>query len=273
MKEFPDYEKIAESLDRWRLEPSAFRTLRKAEWVVTEKIHGANFCIATNGDTVRCANRRELIAPGEPFFGYEAVRDRVGPKVRALFQGLQVQHPETISLYLYGELFGGGYPHPGVTPTPGVQPIQTGVWYAPDIRFCAFDLRVENAVGKYRYLDYADVVTLCAEAGIFVAAPLFVGKYEVAMAQNNRFDSTVPRALGLPELPPGTNLAEGVVVKPYREIALLTAQGEPVRPVLKRKIREFSEDKRYHEATKWETPAAPTRSPSHRGDAALKSTR
>ncbi len=261
MRDFPGYEKIAESLDRWHLEPSAFRLLRKAEWVVTEKIHGANFCIATDGSTVRCANRREWISPGESFFGYEAARDTIGPKVQALFRGLQAQHLEVVFLYLYGELFGGGYPHPDVAPVPGVQPIQTGVWYAPEVRFCAFDLRVETTAEEYRYLDYADVVTLCRDAGIFVAAPLFIGKYEAAMAQETRFDSTVPRALRLPELPVGTNLAEGVVVKPYRETILRTSEGEPVRPVLKRKIREFSEDKRYHEATKWETLAAPAVSP------------
>ena len=251
MKDFPGYEKIAESLDKWRLEPSAFRLLRKAEWVVTEKMHGANFCLASDGQTVRCANRRAWLAPGELFFGHETVRDALAEKIEALFHCLRAEQTDIACLYLYGELFGGAYPHPDVIPTPGIQPIQTGVWYAPDIRFCAFDLRIENAAGKRRYLDYVEVIKRCTEVGIFAATPLFVGKYEAAMEREIRFDSTIPRVLGLPALPAGTNLAEGVVTKPYREIVLTTENGDTIRPVLKRKITEFAEDKRFHEATKW----------------------
>ena len=261
MNDFPGYEKIAESLDRWRLEPSAFRPTRKAEWVVTEKIHGANFCLAFDGQTVRCANRRAWLEPGEPFFGYETVRDALTEKIAALFHQLQPDQTDMACLYLYGELFGGGYPHLDVTPIPDVQPIQTGVWYAPDIRFCAFDLRVENTAGHRHYLDYAEVIKWCSEVGIFVAAPLFVGKYEAAMEWKIRFDSTVPRALDLPALPAETNLAEGVVIKPYREIVLKTESGDTIRPVLKRKITEFAEDKRFHEATKWQKPVASGVSP------------
>lgn len=257
MKSFPCYEKIAESLGRWHLEPSAYRLLQKAEWVVTEKIHGANFCIATDGATVRCANRRTWLLPGEVFFGYEAVRETTEPKIRELFRHIHAKLPETVRLFLYGELFGGGYPHPDLTPVPGVQPVQTGIWYAPDIRFCAFDLRVENTSGEHHYRDYAEVVKLCADTGIFFAAPLFVGKYEGATEQDIRFDSTIPRSLGLPPLPTGSNPAEGVVIKPYREIPHMTVQGETIRPVLKRKIAEFAEDKRYHKAAKWTKPVAP----------------
>jgi hypothetical protein len=91
--------------------------------------------------------------------------------------------------------------------------------------------------------------------GIFAATPLFLGKYEAAIERTIRFDSTIPCALGLPTLPPGTNFAEGVVIKPYREIALTNAQGETIRPILKRKIEEFAEDKRFHEAAKWDNLA------------------
>ncbi|MES2464026.1 MAG: hypothetical protein V4671_25930, partial [Armatimonadota bacterium] len=131
------------------------------------------------------------------------------------------------------------------------------VWYAPDIHFCAFDLRIEDQDGQRYYLDYSEVVKRCDDAGIFVAAPLFIGKYEAAMDQPLRFDSTLPRALGLPDLPAGANLAEGMVIKPYREVEIRNDKGEIIRPVLKRKIREFAEDSRYHEAVKWEKPAYP----------------
>jgi Rnl2 family RNA ligase len=181
--------------------------------------------------------------------------------VRELFRRVRNDYPKMVRLYLYGELFGGGYPHPEVAPAPGVQPVQTGVWYTPDIRFCAFDMRIETGEGHRCYVDYADVLKRCTEVCIFAAAPLFVGRYEAAMEQGIRFDSTIPRALGLPALPSGTNLAEGVVVKPYQEIAITNAKGERIRPVLKRKIEEFAEDKRFHAAAKWENPAVPVVTP------------
>ncbi|MBC8140830.1 MAG: hypothetical protein H7Y38_05250, partial [Armatimonadetes bacterium] len=90
--------------------------------------------------------------------------------------------------------------------------------------------------------------------GVPCVAPLFVGAYERATDFSPRFDSTIPATLGLPPLPAGTNLAEGVVVRPAREIAEL-----PVRPLLKIKIAEFAEDNRYHEAQKWDAPTGVTR--------------
>jgi hypothetical protein len=42
---FTSYEKIAETPDQWQLDEAGFRQLEKVTWVVTEKIHGANFCI------------------------------------------------------------------------------------------------------------------------------------------------------------------------------------------------------------------------------------
>jgi len=252
---FPTYEKIAESPDRWRLEETAYRRLRGAEWVVTEKVHGANFCLGVEGDIVRCANRREWLAEGDPFFGWQTVRDRLKAPVQELFARLCAERGEIRRLLVYGELFGGGYPHPEVPPVAGVQPVQTGVWYAPDIRFCAFDIRVETVGGETRYLDYARAQELLTDVQILCVAPLFVGRYEAAMEYDVRFDSTLPRRLGLPALPAGSNPAEGIVIKPWRELGLQDRTGAPVRPVLKRKIPEFAEDRRFHEAEKWTAPA------------------
>jgi hypothetical protein len=38
-------------------------------------------------------------------------------------------------LSVYGELFGGSYPHPFVPVEEAVSAVQTGVWYAPDVEF------------------------------------------------------------------------------------------------------------------------------------------
>lgn len=43
------YEKIPENLNQWHLTESDYRLFKKTDWVVTEKIHGANFGIIAKG--------------------------------------------------------------------------------------------------------------------------------------------------------------------------------------------------------------------------------
>ena len=86
------------------------------------------------------------------------------------------------------------------------------------------------------------------------AEPLFIGKYEQAIAQPIDFDSTIPALLGLPQLP-SSNRAEGVVIKPVKSLYINTPKGR-IRPILKRKIAEFAEDSRFHQATKWDNQQA-----------------
>ena len=251
---FVGYGKIAESLDRWGLDAAGHRRLDRLEWVVTEKVHGANFCLVTDGREVRCANRREWLRAGETFYGWEALRDRLRPAVlelHALTAATTI--PGLRRAAVYGELFGGGYPHPDVPPVSGVQPVQTGVWYAPGIEFCAFDLAVETADGARRYLDADAMRDLCDRAGLLTAPPLATGRLTDALNFSLGFDSAVSARLGLPPLP-GPNVAEGVVVRPARETALETPKGS-VRLLLKRKIATFSEDQRYGRAEKWEAEA------------------
>ncbi|RUT07796.1 hypothetical protein DSM106972_020560 [Dulcicalothrix desertica PCC 7102] len=42
---YSSYEKISEGLNQLQLNESDYRLLKKVDWVVTEKIHGANFGI------------------------------------------------------------------------------------------------------------------------------------------------------------------------------------------------------------------------------------
>ncbi|MBC7804802.1 MAG: RNA ligase [Akkermansiaceae bacterium] len=247
---FSGYEKIAESVAKWELDPAGFRALRRVPWAVTEKIHGANFCFAVVGGKVRGANRRRLLEDDEPFFGWQAVRDTLAPRLQEVASRITSEGGAEEAVFIYGELFGGGYPHPEVKPTPGVAPVQTGIWYAPDIRFAAFDIAVGDGAAR-RYMDWEKARALLTGASVPCLTPLRIGTYEQATDYPIRFDSTIPATLGLPPLPPGSNLAEGVVVRPVREIITRGAGGR-VRPLLKVKIAEFAEDKRFHEAQRWQ---------------------
>jgi len=205
--------------------------------------------------TIRAAKRKAFISPGDDFFGHRAVVDRLAPAVLHLADLTLAREGRATLVYVYGELFGGAYPHPAVAPDPAVQAVQTGCWYSPRLEACAFDLAVLRD-GAREYVDHDEAARLFEEAGLFHARPLLRGTYEDAMAFPLGFESTIPAALGLPPLPVA-NKAEGVVLKPARAARVPRRAGS-IRPVVKRKIPEFAEDARYHAAEKWPARPAPS---------------
>jgi Rnl2 family RNA ligase len=247
------YGKIAEATEQWHLDEAQFRQLERVRWVVTEKIHGAHFCLLTDGESIASASRKHLLAPGESFFGYQRLLQRLEAPLQALFRLTRQRYPQMMWLSLYGELFGGAYPHPAVPPVAGVQPVQTGIYYAPDIEFCAFDLAVAENRAAAVYLDYELAHTLCQQAGVLHNPPLLIASYQEALTYNPEFQSTIPALLGLPPLNQD-NRAEGVVIRPLKELVLSGPKGT-VRPLVKRKIAAFAEDRRFHQAQKWTRPA------------------
>ncbi len=234
---FISYEKIAESSSQWNLSPSDYRAFNKTDWVVTEKIHGANFCIFTDGEILRFAKRKQFLEPGEDFFGFKSFETQLFTQVRELFQILQTSFNHPLRVSIYGELFGGEYPHPDVPPTPNIQ-------------FSAFDIAAiaNHNPASRTDLDYNQTLHLCNLVGMFCSSPLFIGKYDAAITYNPEFESTIPALLGLPELP-FTNKAEGIVIKPVKSIPIATPKGK-IRPILKIKIPSFCET-RFHQAQKW----------------------
>lgn len=224
------------------------KLLETVDWVVTEKVHGANFSFSLSGDVLRYAKRKEYLSWRDDFFGFQLVAERLDAAIMRLFERIRRDHPFQTAV-VYGELFGGHYPHPQVAPDPRVAAIQTGIHYAPTVEFLAFDIAIEpeeNAEERY-YLDYAQTVAYCQECMFPVATPLFVGKLNQALFYNTRFDSKIPAGLGLPDI--GPNLVEGIVIKPFRNIVVQTTKG-PMRPILKIKNKEFSEEQ-FHESQGW----------------------
>ncbi|WP_315791410.1 RNA ligase family protein [Fischerella sp. JS2] len=246
------YEKIPENLHQWQLTESDYWLFKKTDWVVTEKIHGANFGITTNGLEVRFARRKEFLQLGEDFFNYLSLRTKLAQQAKEIFWLLQPT-TQLQRIYIYGELFGGEYPHPEVKAVPGVsvQAVQTGVYYSPKIEYYAFDIAIlENQTSLEKtYLNYDHALDLFHQVGMMSAESLFIGKYEDAMAYSIEFESKIPETLGLPKLT-FANKAEGIVIKPLKTIYLLTSKGN-IRPVIKKKIPVFSEDSRFHQAKKW----------------------
>jgi Rnl2 family RNA ligase len=241
MTDYQGYGKISETTKSWTLEKSDNTAFKKTQWVVTEKVHGANFCFFcdNNGDRVQCGKRKELLSATDDFFGYKKLVNDIAPKVQQIFDIVKEKYIDVKDLYVFGELFGGKYPHPDVEPVPNALPVQTGIWYCPDINFYVFDMAI-TLYEKQIYLDYEFVLNACRQVNLLCAEPLFIGKYEQANEFEIGFDSSLPSKFGLPTIE--GNKAEGIVIKPMKEILVKTNKGQ-VRAILKKKIEEFSEQK------------------------------
>lgn len=234
------------------LEPADLKRLLNQEWVATEKVHGANVCFRGTRDGLTVHKRKAPLEPGESFFGVDRVLTRHQAALAALISKLLLD--ETLAVAVYGELFGGHYPHPEVEEVDGVQAVQSGVWYCPEIEFVAFDIALETATDE-RFLDFEDLQQECKAAGLPVLEPVIRGKFHSVWEFPLGFDSLLPAALGHPPLD-SPNRAEGLVLRTLTETAIPTGKGE-VRAVIKRKLDDFAEDSRYHQAQKWEAPAQP----------------
>ncbi len=170
---YVSYEKIRESLNQLNLSESDYRLLKKSNWVVTEKVHGANFGITTNGVEVQFAKRKELLQPGEDFFGYLSQKSVLEEKAKDIFTKLKKSLLNLHRITIYGELFGGEYPHPDVRAVSDVQAVQTGVYYSPKVEYYAFDIAIQDSdSAKQIYLDY-DVARVLFHQACTMSSSLF----------------------------------------------------------------------------------------------------
>jgi len=239
----PEYEKMPKSLKSLGLSEKEVSEINKLTWCVTEKVHGANFSFIYEGNKLSYAKRKQYLKWTDDFFGFQQVVNELETKVIRIFELLS-QNVAADKWIIYGELFGGKYPHPDVTKDSNVQAIQTGVYYTPNITFCAFDIAWEID-GEKEYLDYEKAVNYFERSGLFYAKPLFKGKLKDALEFNTRINSKIPESLNHPLL--DNNLIEGIVLKPWIHNDLLAFE----RPVIKIKNPEFDEEKKFHEAEKW----------------------
>lgn len=174
----------------------------KGQFEVQEKIHGANLSFWISKAGIKCASRTGFLEEGDKFYNYKKVLARYETELLNL---LNLLNEEEISVY--GELFGGAYPHSDV-PKIQTSRVQKGVFYSNDVEFIAFDIKTRSGsylptVTARRYLNFC---------GIPVTEALFTGSLEECLAYPNEFQTTIPDLHGLP--PIENNVCEGVVIRP-----------------------------------------------------------
>jgi Rnl2 family RNA ligase len=211
--------------------PAILAETSGGRWVATEKIHGAQLVLGCDGELVSFGKRKAWLAADEPFFGWQMLRNEL--ELAALAMHAALARPATI--YIYGELFGGGYPHPDVEALPGLSPVQTGIWYAPTLHFAAFDLLVVTPDDEPWFLAHEQLESLASTVELLTVPVLGRGTRRELAELPIRYPSTVAGIFGLP--PIADNLAEGYVLKPEAELPART------RSLVKHKIAEFDENR------------------------------
>ena len=186
-------------------------------FAVQEKVDGVDVSFLCDDLDVRMARRTTILKPREKFFGFQDILERYSGHVYHIYNLLRLSYPDITSIAVYGELFGGAYPHPEVFLERFVKPVRRGVWYAPHYDFYAFDIYVFTAHGGF-FLPVMEANTLFSTAGLLYARNLFVGPLDDCLAYPHVFPTWLPAELVLPPLE--DNLCAGIVLKPLDPIVL-----------------------------------------------------
>lgn len=202
-------------------------------WSVSEKIHGANLGAYSDGVDTQFASRSQFV--NDSFYGlFNGLDNDITLNINAIASDIMGNNPDVEYIIIYGELFGGAYPHDDVERLNNVSKIQDRVFYQPDVGFSAFDIYCVAGNNSY-FLGVADFYELCVKYDLFHSVELFNGSFNEVMEYSNEFESTLPDRVGLPDLE--SNVCEGVVMKPYN--CAEYSSGE--RIILKSKNLKFTE--------------------------------
>lgn len=185
-------------------------------WHVTEKIHGSNFSFITNGETVECQKRTSILK-NEKFYNWQCLKEQYEENILNMFSFMNRTMGSPLeTLYVYGELFGGHYPHKDVKQYNASIKIQKGIYYHPGNEFMAFDIFAVFKDGNARWLELNEIVILCIHTDIETVPLLKIGTFDECLDYSNDFQTKVPNVFGLPEI--DNNICEGVVIKPNKPL-------------------------------------------------------
>ena len=194
--------------------------------VVQEKIHGANFSFWLTKDEIKVGSRNQFLEEGANFFNWEKVLEKYRFNILKLYDILN----NPAELILYGEIYGGRYPHDKVKAVDTAQQVQSKIYYCPHTDFHGFDIKVDGV-----YLPVDEVNRLCDTCGIPYARTLFEGTLDTCLEYPNQFITTLPSIHNCPLIE--NNICEGVIIRPKRSLSLPNGS----RVILKNKNKHFGE--------------------------------
>lgn len=211
------------------------------QYCITEKIHGSNTQIDYNRKTgeFEYCKRTCPIEQGESCYNVQKCFEEIKESVVDLADYLApTVRGDLETVKVFGEVFGGYYPHPEVAKDHHASKVQKGVYYSPHNQWKAFDIAY-TLVGDERvfFLSAEDFFLACGAVDIDPVPLLAVtNNLQEALDYKNDGESVVYEHYGLPKLL-DKNIMEGVVIKPWK-VDLWLGQH---RIVLKNKNEIFSE--------------------------------
>ena len=208
---------------------------KEKKWVVTEKVHGANFSVIydVNQTSIKYAKRTGILQDNDSFFGYMSIVPALLPQIELIKHLISSKYTSINTFIVYGELFGGIYPDVQPNTDPAIKQVQNGIFYSPNLHFYAFDICIIDSIeNRMHYIPYNISAFMFKTVGMMHAEPLQIySSYESAIEHALGFNSTIPAKLNMPEILI-INKAEGIVVRNWSGIN---------RYIVKIKIPEFSE--------------------------------
>jgi len=226
MFKFKKYDKITNSYDGKHVRAVKMAMLEQNiedVWIVTEKIHGANFAcyVKPNEDymddtpySIQYASRNNLLSESESdaFYNFQSIKADVSEKVKELYKNIYDGDTADVDeIIVYGELFGGSYDHPDVERV-NQSRVQKGVMYCPDLHFKAFDIFIRYNDGDEMYMNPAFFNKICFDVGVDYIPAKLIGTLDECLSYQNDFNSLIYVDYDLPDV--GENTCEGVVIKP-----------------------------------------------------------
>lgn len=236
MLSFKKYSSIENHFNREFMEHVVAEMPQDLQYVVQEKVHGANTSFLCDGSEVKFAKRTSVLADDEKFYDYPELFGKYRDKVLKLFRRIEEKHPEIVTISVFGEMFGGVYPHNEVKANRKLSIIQKGVCYTPEHEFYGFDIYLSDGENGW-YLPVDEVNALFESEGFFYARTLFQGTLSECLKYPNAFQSKISGWLGLPAIE--DNICEGIVIRPVTPMYL--RKGD--RVLIKSKNERFAEKK------------------------------
>lgn len=236
MKEFKKYNSIENHYrEEWINRIKVQRPdLAKGKWAITEKVHGTNVQFGFDGEYT-VGKRTGFIEEGERFYNIQKFAEYYKGPIKAIYEECKKRY-NCNSVIVFGELFGGSYPHKEVEKDNTAQKVQKGVYYCPMNEIMFFDIYMDD-----RYLpvkEFEDVMDTVKNKGyieLIYQHSILVDGIDNAVKYPNDEPSQMYKIWGLPELE--DNIREGIVIKPYEQDAFIGQS----RVIIKSKNDRFSE--------------------------------
>ena len=212
------------------------------KYAITEKIHGSNTQITYDCVTgeFEYAKRSCPLEEGEHCYNVQQCFENLKGNVIDLVKYLTPTLPKELdAVKVFGEIFGGSYPHPDVKRNVHASRVQKGVFYSPDNHWSAFDIAYRlKGDETFTFLGASDFFLACDVCNIPTVPLLKVANnLTEALEYPNNGSSVVYKNYNLPEITSEENIMEGVVIRPFDK-DLWMGQS---RVILKNKNDHFKE--------------------------------